>query len=57
MVRKRYSQRTKRIVLLAALLALASTAACAGANGDPAPVPQEAGAGTAPACDDAGAGG
>jgi hypothetical protein len=57
MVRKQYSQRTKRIVLLAALFALASTAACAGANGDPAPVPQEAGAGTIPACDDAGAAG
>jgi hypothetical protein len=57
MVRKRYSLRTKRIALLSALLALASTAACAGANGDPAPAPQEAGAGTAVACDDAGAAG
>ncbi len=57
MNRNRYSQRTKRIVLLAAVLTLASTAACAGANGDPAPAPQEAGAGTVPACNDAGAAG
>ena len=52
---KRHSSRTRRIVLVAGLLALASTAACAGANGDPAPAPQEAGAGTVVACDDAGA--
>jgi hypothetical protein len=38
-----------------ALIAVLSGLACAGANGDPAPAPQEAGASEVPSCVDAGA--
>jgi hypothetical protein len=52
-----YSTRTVAVFALPWLLLGLFGAACAGANGDPAPAPVEAGAPTPVACEDAGSGG